>query len=644
MPEPTAPSSDAELRPLIERALTVNYELDRELGRGGMGIVYRARDRRLKRVVAIKVLPPELAFRGEIRSRFLREAETAAQLSHPNIVPIYSVDERDGVVFFVMACVDGTTLAQRLAGEGRLSVDETRQILREVSDALAYAHGHGVIHRDIKPDNILLDESGRAIVTDFGIARAVQEGGDSRLTATGVAIGTPAYMSPEQAAGDREIDGRSDLYSLGVVGYQMLAGQLPFQATSTPVMLMKHLTEHPTPLAEVRPDVPPYLADSIMTLLEKEPANRFPNAGALEAALGGDASRIPTRSMSPVTGTGRITAPWGPPPTSPIPAAVPYGTVMPYGTGVPSGAGRTTTPTPDEVARWSAPEVQRFRSKFATYAAVNSVIVLISIFSDSGLLSITVVWSIFLAFRYSKLWASGYDWRDVFRQPRDRRFIDVLGESVEYVRAIFDKNRRESLRERSEQRRLAPPPMVATSPVPADYGRYADTVRRAAQDRAELLQMVGTLPSSDRALVEGVIPAADGLYQRVQSLAATVAAQDRVIDPGASERIEREIATLEAQANPLDVAASEERVRRLARLKRERRAVAEEIKRRGEAWAKLESCALALQGMRVDIVRLRAGGVAGAGQQITLLTERARSLADEVDAAVQGAGADRGRG
>ncbi|MBK5188702.1 MAG: serine/threonine protein kinase, partial [Gemmatimonadaceae bacterium] len=233
MADPTAVPADAEIRAVAERALAANYELDNELGRGGMGIVYRARDRRLKRLVAIKLLPPELAFRSEIKTRFLREAETAAQLSHPNIVPIYSVDERDGLVYFVMALVEGPTLAKKMYEDGQLPVDEVRRVLREVADALAYAHGRGVIHRDIKPDNILLDkESGRAMVTDFGIARAIQEGADSRLTATGVAIGTPAYMSPEQAAGDREIDGRTDLYALGVVAYQMLAGRLPFQAAS----------------------------------------------------------------------------------------------------------------------------------------------------------------------------------------------------------------------------------------------------------------------------------------------------------------------------------------------------------------------------------------------------------------------------
>src|ERR671927_1833056 len=220
------------------------YDVDAEIGRGGMGIVYRATDIRLRRRVALKVLPPELAFRQDVRTRFLREAETAAQLNHPNIVPIYSVDERDGLVYFVMALVDGESLGVHITRARQLPIDLACRVLREVADALAYAHGRGVIHRDIKPDNILVErESGRPLVTDFGIARAAEA--DSRLTVTGIAVGTPAYMSPEQALGEREIDGRSDLYSLGVVGYQMLAGQPPFQATSTPAMMMKHLTAQP---------------------------------------------------------------------------------------------------------------------------------------------------------------------------------------------------------------------------------------------------------------------------------------------------------------------------------------------------------------------------------------------------------------
>src|SRR3954463_13511362 len=246
--EPVGPSSDSELRTHVERVLSAHYEVDTEIGRGGMGVVYRAKDRRLKRVVAIKVLPPELAFRSEIKTRFLREAETAAQLNHPNIVDIYAVDEAEGIVYFAMAYITGDNLAKRLHEQGPMSVDETRRVLRDVADALAYAHERGVVHRDIKPDNILLDaQSGRPMVTDFGIARAVSDGGDSRLTATGMAIGTPAYMSPEQAAGEREIDGRSDLYSMGILGSQILIGDPPFVASSTPAILVKHISERPVP-------------------------------------------------------------------------------------------------------------------------------------------------------------------------------------------------------------------------------------------------------------------------------------------------------------------------------------------------------------------------------------------------------------
>src|SRR3954466_10088859 len=309
-PPPSGPSSadsyaqtsSSELRAHVERGLSAHYELDNEIGRGGMGVVYRARDKRLKRHVAIKVLPPELAFQSAIRTRFLREAETAAQLSHPNIVPIYTVDEAEGLVFFVMAYISGDNLAKRLHDKGVLAVEDVRRITREVADALAYAHERGVVHRDIKPDNILLDaSSNRAMVTDFGIARAVSDIDSGRLTATGMAIGTPAYMSPEQAAGDRQIDGRSDLYSLGVVAYQMLVGEPPFVANSTPAMLVKHISERPTPVSARRSGVPQDLGRAVMMCLEKAPDQRFPSASALVTAL--DTGSMPEmRSAAPDSG------------------------------------------------------------------------------------------------------------------------------------------------------------------------------------------------------------------------------------------------------------------------------------------------------------------------------------------------------
>ncbi len=288
VPDSAAQSSDdLELRAHVENALSATYEVDQEIGRGGMGIVYRARDKRLKRHVAIKLLPPELSFRRDIRSRFLREAETAAQLSHPNIVPIYSVDEVGNLVFFVMACIDGDNLAKQLQNRGPLPIEDVRRWLTEVGEALAYAHSRGVIHRDIKPDNILIDAiDGRALVTDFGIARAATDSGDTpRLTATGMAIGTPAYMSPEQASGDRDLDARSDLYSLGIVAYQMLVGEPPFIGNTTPALLVKHLAEMPVPVDQRRNDVPPDLARIVMRLLEKAPEQRFQSAGDMVQAM-----------------------------------------------------------------------------------------------------------------------------------------------------------------------------------------------------------------------------------------------------------------------------------------------------------------------------------------------------------------------
>lgn len=280
---------ETDLQSRLGRALGPAYEVESEIGRGGMAIVYRAQDTRLKRAVAIKLLPPDLAFRADIRSRFLREAEMDARLSHPNIVPIYSVDERDGLVYFVMALVKGESVGDRLRRTGALPVADARRILREVADALAYAHARGVVHRDVKPDNVLLDaESGRALVTDFGIARAASEDdGGSRLTATGAALGTPAYMSPEQCAGDTEVDGRSDLYSLGAVAYQMLAGVPPFSGGNTPSIMMKQVMETPVPLRQRRVDVPDDLERIVMRLLEKNPGNRFADGAALVAALDG---------------------------------------------------------------------------------------------------------------------------------------------------------------------------------------------------------------------------------------------------------------------------------------------------------------------------------------------------------------------
>ena len=272
------------LRDRVTAAFGDHYLVEQEVGRGGMAVVYAATDVRLQRVVALKVLPPELAFRSEVRERFVREAQTAARLNHPHIVPIYAVHEQAGLVCFAMALVTGESLAARIAREPRPSFEFIASILEQVADALAYAHAAAVVHRDIKPDNILLDkESGRALVTDFGIARAAESG--SRLTQTGIAVGTPAFMSPEQATGERDVDGRSDVYSLGVVGYLMLAGRLPFEAATTPAMLVKHVSATPPPIRSVRADAPDVLVNILERCLAKRPTDRWENALAMRDAL-----------------------------------------------------------------------------------------------------------------------------------------------------------------------------------------------------------------------------------------------------------------------------------------------------------------------------------------------------------------------
>jgi len=276
----TGPSVDPLFLSLQE-ALAGHYALERELGRGGMAVVYLARDVRLDRPVAIKLLPPELAAHEKLRDRFMREARTAARLSHPHIVPIHAVDEVRGFVFYVMSYIDGETLAERVANRGPLPPRETSRVLQEVASALAAAHAHGVVHRDVKPGNILLERAtGRAMVTDFGIARAA----DGAETAVGELLGTPEYMSPEQAAGEA-VDARSDVYSLGVVAYYVVSGQLPFTAPTIQAVLAKQLTQVPPPVASLTPGLPRSLANAIDTCLIKDPSRRFQSAQAFADAL-----------------------------------------------------------------------------------------------------------------------------------------------------------------------------------------------------------------------------------------------------------------------------------------------------------------------------------------------------------------------
>jgi tetratricopeptide (TPR) repeat protein len=273
----------ADLLDRLKTALQDRYTIERELGAGGMATVYLAEDIKHHRQVGIKVLRPDLAA-ALGPERFLREIEIAAGLDHPHILPLYDSGEADGFLYYVMPFVEGESLRDRLDREKQLPIDDGLQIALEVADALSYAHSRDVVHRDIKPENILL-AGAHARVADFGIARAITEAGGGRLTETGLAIGTPAYMSPEQAAGSRDLDGRSDLYSLGCVLYEMLAGQPPFTGATIESVVHQHLAAEPPAVTALRPAVPPQVTAALQRVLSKTPADRFSPAAQFAEAL-----------------------------------------------------------------------------------------------------------------------------------------------------------------------------------------------------------------------------------------------------------------------------------------------------------------------------------------------------------------------
>ena len=302
------------MMPVIDRltnALSDRYRVTRELGAGGMATVYLAHDLKHERDVAIKVLHPDLgaALGGE---RFLREIRTTARLQHPHILPLLDSGEADGLLYYVMPLVTGETLRARLEREKQLPINDAVRIAREVADALHHAHGLGIIHRDIKPENILL-QGGHALVADFGIALAVQHAGGARMTQTGLSLGTPQYTSPEQAMGEKTIDARSDVYTLGAVVYEMLTGEPPFTGPNVPAIVAKVLSSEPEPISTIRKSVPAHVAAAVHTAIEKLPADRYASTADFALALGNPAtthtsSRVGAPSSANVPGRWRALA------------------------------------------------------------------------------------------------------------------------------------------------------------------------------------------------------------------------------------------------------------------------------------------------------------------------------------------------
>src|SRR5213594_1908133 len=271
---PTSTTSAAALLQRLQRLVEGKYKIERMLGKGGMGAVFLAHDLTLEREVAIKLLPPDIAQDDQVVRRFQQEAKTAAKLDHPNIIPIYRVESEAGLNYFVMKYISGTSLEDVLDKKEPLAADYIQRVLWEAACALGHAHQRGVVHRDVKPANIIFDHDGRVMLTDFGISKALQAA--TGFTATGMIIGTPHYMAPEQGKGG-SVDGRADQYSLGVVGYRMITAELPFSGDSVHTIIYKHIYEEPPLASAKRPGIPGALSTAISRALSKEPDLRFPS-------------------------------------------------------------------------------------------------------------------------------------------------------------------------------------------------------------------------------------------------------------------------------------------------------------------------------------------------------------------------------
>ena len=624
--------TDSGSKPLPARlaeALGDAYTIEGEIGRGGMGVVYRARDERLQRRVAIKVLPPELAFQQDIRQRFTREAQTAARLSHPHIVPIHSVGEGQGLVYFVMGYVDGESVAARIRRRGSLPVEEARRIMMETADALSAAHAMSVIHRDIKPDNILLEGTrGRVMVTDFGIAKALSAASGATLTGIGVAIGTPAFMSPEQAAGERDIDGRSDLYSLGVVAYQMLTGALPFNAPSVAGILMKQITEPAPDLRIKRPDTPEDLALAVGRCLEKDPESRWATADALRRALesrttvarresgeagkrGSEKPRRPDRARVAASVPGIERGSRAAPARNQHLARAPASPLPRFPASPPSRHGRRDR-SREIVPDTGEPKIiQRVRGQFASWAAVSVGCMGINIATG-----IDQPWFLFPMFgmgigllrSYATLWRSGYSWRDVLSRPpaADARETTMV-KGAKGARAIVP-------------------------PTADEYGAQLPAVLQVQSDRLAILKLMSKLPDSERNMLPDVQQTADGLYARATDVARTLNAMDSNLDSEGLAQIDERITALSREPD------DPERARRLSLLQRQRQTIADLRGRRSQVASHLESCVLAMQNVRFDLLRLRSSGVAAVLGDLTQATQQARALSRDVDNAIAAAG------
>ena len=623
--------AQSSLQQRVVAALGDQYDIDCEIGRGGMSVVYRARDRRLDRHVAIKALPPELAYDPAIRTRFTREARTSAQLAHAHIVPIHDVGEREGIAYFVMSLVQGGSLADLLAREPRLPIARVRAILAELADALAFAHLRGVIHRDVKPDNVLIDgDTGRSMVTDFGIARAIEAG--TRLTITGNAVGTPTYMSPEQAMGEREIDGRSDLYSLGILGYQMLTGRVPFEAGNSMALLLKHVSETPRPIAELRPDTPPALRDAIERAMMKQPEDRWPTATSMrDAILSNEAApvaswrsepREPVRYTTPrprgVRQESRVAYPSPRRGTPALEELREQPVLMPQRSGVelvPPHLAALTDAQRADLRLWHGRVELLDRVK-----ALRGYLWLALGATALGIAGFVVGVEDIPPLVLSPI-VPGYMWMKFWKRGKS-------------LRAAGLRLRRVLLMPSAKKALPAPPPpppptlqeqLEALVPREVLEGPHGASIRRAAEDRAAILDTAAGLKEADRALLPDLVPTVESLLGQVAQLAYSLHRLDPSIDPRQAEALEARIATMER-----DVASTEDE-RRLSLLRRQRDTLRALDQRRAALLRQLENAGLALGSLRLDLVKLRSSGLQSAFTDVSSATQEVRALSRDID-------------
>ncbi len=586
----TEDSEVARLRNLLTAVVGDRYLIGREAGRGGAAVVFAAEDLRLRKAVALKALLPHLVLRGDVRERFVREAQMAAGLNHPHIVQVYAVHEAGGLICISMALVEGESLAAHLCRSPRPSLRFVAGVLEQVADALAYAHASGVVHRDVKPDNVLLDlKCGDVKLTDFGIACATDEA--LRLTGTGIAIGTPAFMSPEQAVGEQAIDGRSDIYSLGVVGYLMLTGTLPFSGGTTPVMLVQHLSTSPAPLRSVRPDVPEALAQIVERCLAKQPQDRWQSAIELRDALRIFRRDEPLQEAMPPRAIG----------VTPSLHQRVAGVRHSHVSGMDQEAAVLRTRRLHMHLRWMLAAAFGAVASFVSGIAFDSVLLLLA----------------FLACLIGSLVGLLLLMLDVLSLHRMGLSLGELSGKRDGGLTAKRPVREHDARVGELMKRMADPAKVSS--------RYAAILHRAFDDRLVIADIADSLSPADRAMVPDTGPAADALMERIGALVSVLERLERDAPDSLLRDVRSRLAEVEAESEQTPI-----RERVLMQLRRQLESLEELAARRDILAQKLDSAAVALGTLRLDMAKLRTMGMSAQMDSLTGATQEARAVSREL--------------